>query len=165
MGAEFRALGLDRKKRGRITDETLSFIREAFSAEDDVVVSNSQSFLFRPRPKMPRMWIGGSAPHALARAARFGDGWMPLGDDPEEIGPGSKELFSRFSDAGRGEPEIAAGGELGRAGLQEDLDRLEALSSLGVTEYIHGSRYSDLDSLLRSLEALTSRVEAFRSRS
>ena len=51
MGAEFRAVGIERRHRGRITDETLAFLRNAFDAEDDVTTSNGQPFVFRPRPK------------------------------------------------------------------------------------------------------------------
>ena len=163
MDAEFRAAGVERSKRGRITDESLAFLRDAFGANDDIAVSNGQPFLFRPRPKCPRIWIAGAAPHALARATRFGDGWMPPTDDPKQIGPASKELFSRFADAGRGVPEIAAGGVMGSGSLDQDLDRLHSLAALGVTEYYHGTRYHDLDGLLRSLDTLTSRVEAYRS--
>ena len=164
MDAEFRAVGVQRRHRGRITDETLAFLRDAFDAEDDVTTSNGQPFVFRPRPARPRIWIGGAPPHALDRAARLGDGWMPLNDDPTQIEPASKELRARFADAGRGIPEIAAGGALGRRSAEEDIDRLDALAALGVTEYIHGARYNDLDGFLRSFDSLMERVEAYRAR-
>ena len=164
MDAEFRAVGVERRHRGRITDETLAFFRDAFDAEDDVTTSNGQPFVFRPRPTRPRIWVGGAPPHALDRTARLGDGWMALNDDPAEIEPASKELHARFADAGRGVPEIAAGGELGRGSVPQDLDRLDALAALGVTEYIHGARYDDLDGFLRSFDLLMERVEAYRAR-
>ena len=164
MDAEFRAVGVLRRHRGRITDATLAFLRDAFDAEDDVTTSNGQPFVFRPRPARPRIWIGGAPPHALDRAARLGDGWMPLNDDPTRIEPASKELRARFADAGRGIPEVAAGGALGRRSAEEDMDRLDALAALGVTEYIHGARYNDLDGFLRSFDSLMERIEAYRAR-
>ncbi len=164
MGAEFRAVGIDRRRRGRVTDETLSFLRNAFDADDDVTTANGQPFLFRPRPPRPRIWIGGAAPHALDRAARFGDGWMPMGDNPAKLEPAVQELRARFADAGRGTPQIAAGGALGRVSAEQDMDRLDHLAELGVTEYIHGARYHDLDGFLRSFELLMQRVEAHRAR-
>jgi probable F420-dependent oxidoreductase len=164
MDPEFRAVGVDRHQRGRITDQTLTFLREAFDAEGDIATSNGQPFLFRPNPTRPRIWIGGAAPHALDRAARLGDGWMALNDDPKDIEPASKDLHARFSDAGRGVPEIAAGGALGRGSVDEDMDRLDALDAHGVTEYLHGARYDDLDGFVRSLDLLMERVEAFRTR-
>ena len=164
MDAEFRAVGVPRSQRGRITDQTLEFLGDAFHAKEDVTSSNGQPFVFRPRPRAPRIWIGGAPPHALARAARLGDGWIPIGDDPTKIEPSAKELRARFTDAGRGVPEIAAVGALGRGSIEEELDRLDVLSEIGVTEYIHGARYHDLDGFLRWFDLLMERVEAYRAR-
>lgn len=164
MAAEFRAVGVPRRERGRVTDETLAFLRAAFDAADDVTESNGQPFVFRPNPPRPRIWIGGAAPHALDRAAGLGDGWMPMGDDPAKLAGDAAALRRRFEEAGRGTPEIAAFGALGRNGLAADLERLEALEALGVTEYVQGARYDDLDGFLRSMEPLAERVEAWRAR-
>src|SRR5438132_6415666 len=68
MAAEFRALGIDLGRRGRITDETLGFLDRCFA--DDVVEANGQPFLFRPRPTRPPLFIGGAPPHAFRRAVR-----------------------------------------------------------------------------------------------
>src|SRR5580765_8784182 len=76
MEAEFRAVGVPRNQRGRITDQTLAFLNQCFS--NDVVELNGQPFLFRPRPPRPPIFVGGAAPQALRRAAKFGDGWMPM---------------------------------------------------------------------------------------
>lgn len=164
MAPEFRAVGVDRGQRGRVTDETLRFLRDAFDSEDDVTSSNGQAFVFRPNPPRPRIWIGGAPPHALERAARLGEGWMPMTDDPEKIREPSRELFARFADAGRSEPEIAAFGALGRAPVEAELERLAALEALGVTEYVQGARYDDLDGFRRSFEPLMERVAAWRAR-
>ena len=51
MKAEFRALGVDRSRRGRITDETLDFLQRCFAADE--VEANGQPFLFLPRPERP----------------------------------------------------------------------------------------------------------------
>ena len=164
MAAEFRALGVDLHARGRTTDETLAFLHAAFESENDVTESNGQPFVFRPNPPRPRIWIGGGAPFALERAARWGEGWMPMTDDPERIRANAKELRSRFKEAGREAPEIAAFGAVGRDSLEADLDRLAALEEIGVTEYIQGARYEDLDGFMRSLDPLVERIESFRSR-
>src|SRR5947209_8917288 len=57
MAAEFRALGIDPRRRGPITDQTLTFINRCFAA--DAVEANGQPFLFRPRPPAPPLFIGG----------------------------------------------------------------------------------------------------------
>ena len=67
MEAEFRALGVERRRRGRISDEILAFIRACF--DNDIATANGQPFLFRPRPARPPIYVGGAAPHALRRAA------------------------------------------------------------------------------------------------
>jgi probable F420-dependent oxidoreductase len=161
MKAEFDAVGVDLKARGRIADETLDFINGAFDAPDDEYASNGQPFVFRPRPRKPRIWIGGAAPHALARAARSGVGWMPMSSDPERLAAPIGELRSRFRDLGRNDPEVAVFGALGRDSEGADLDRLAALAELGVTEFIQGARYEDFEGFLRSLEPLVDRRDAF----
>ncbi len=165
MAPEFRALGVERSARGRLADEALAFFRAAFGAADDEVELNGQPFVFRPNPRPPRIWIGGAARHALPRAARFGDGWMPMTDDPEKLAAPIRELRARFEDAGRAAPEVAVMGGLGRRSEAEDLERLEALRALGVTEHVQGARYADLDGFLRAFEPMAERVESHRSRS
>lgn len=77
MEPEFAALGVDRRQRGALSDDMLAFLHECF--EHDEVSLNDQAFLFLPRPQRPPIYIGGSAPHAVERALRFGDGWLPMG--------------------------------------------------------------------------------------
>jgi probable F420-dependent oxidoreductase len=161
MKAEFDAVGVELHSRGRITDETLDFINGAFDAADDEFSSNGQPFVFRPRPQKPRIWIGGAAPHALTRAARSGVGWMPMSSDPERLAAPIGELRARFRDLGRDDPEVAVLGALGHDSEAADLERLTALKELGVTEFIQGARYTDIDGFLRSLEPLAERRDAF----
>jgi len=160
MKAEFRALGVDPRARGRITDETLAFLRDAFEAEDDVLETRGQSFVFRPRPRRPRFWIGGAAPHALVRASRFGDGWMPMTSDPAALAAPLRELRGRFAEAGRGEPLVAVFGALGSDPEAVELGRLQELEALGVSDFIQGGRYDDLDGFRRALAPLLARRDA-----
>ena len=164
MEAEFRAAGRERRERGRASDEVLSFLHGAFDAPGDVAVSNGQAFLFRPNPRKPRIWIGGGAPGALARTLRFGDGWLPMTDDPEKLRAPIAELGDRARAAGRPVPEVAVFGALGRGSRDEELARLAELEALGVTEFIQGARYEDLAGFERALEPLVERREAFRIR-
>jgi probable F420-dependent oxidoreductase len=162
MEAEFRAVNVDRRARGRITDETLRFLHDAFDAEKDEMLSNGQPFVFRPRPPKPRIWIGGAGPHAFARAARSGDGWIAMGNDPERLRRPVAELRARFDDAARPQPEIAVLGAVGHESRQADLDRLAALEGMGVTEFIQGARYDDLDGFLKALDPLVECRDAYR---
>ena len=165
MQAEFRALGIDPRARGRLTDKTLALLRSAFDATDDVVTTNGQPFLFRPRPRRPPIWIGGAPPFALERAARFGDGWMPMSSDPTKLAEPIRELRQRFADAGREAPRVASFGALGHASLEADLESLAALEDLGVSDFIQGARYDDLAGFERALAPLVERRDALSTAS
>jgi alkanesulfonate monooxygenase SsuD/methylene tetrahydromethanopterin reductase-like flavin-dependent oxidoreductase (luciferase family) len=70
MDPEFKALGLSRHTRGSVSDETLAFMNDCFAS--DQVEANGQKLLFKPRPTKPPFLIGGRAPHAIKRAAKYG---------------------------------------------------------------------------------------------
>ena len=155
MDAEFRALGIDRARRGALADEALAFLRRAFDAADDVVEANGQPFLFRPRPPRPPILVGGAPPHALARAARYGDGWLPMGADPDALRAPIAALRERFAAAGRPAPAVVAMGRLPIADPARAREQLAALAAVGVTAVVHGSgRYPDADAFSRDAERL-----------
>ncbi len=104
MEKEFRALGVDPKRRGAITDATLEFLHACFAADE--VEANGQPFLFRPRPKRPPIIVGGAPPHAIRRAVRFGDGWMPTAMHAEGLEAGIASLREGMAAAGRPAPEV-----------------------------------------------------------
>ena len=156
MAAEFRALGVPRERRGALADEALAFLRRCFDSggAGDVVESNGQPFLFRPRPARPPILVGGAAPHALRRAVRFGDGWMPMGADPRKLGPPIAELQRLAAEAGRPPPEVVAMGRLAIDESARAAEQLAELSQIGVTGFLHGERYADAASFARSAERL-----------
>ncbi|HVM97460.1 MAG TPA: TIGR03619 family F420-dependent LLM class oxidoreductase [Candidatus Acidoferrales bacterium] len=85
LQGEFEALGVDYSRRGKLLDEAIDAISEAFATEYPVHAGSQWSFGelgLRPRPvQLPRppIWIGGSTKGALRRAAERGDGWLPQG--------------------------------------------------------------------------------------
>ncbi|MEU8943421.1 LLM class F420-dependent oxidoreductase [Streptomyces goshikiensis] len=88
---EFEVLGIDFARRGALLDETLDALRAALGPEE-YPRFEGELFAFRdlgqlPRPVQPRIpvWVGGSSPAALRRAAVRGDGWLPQGDPRERI--------------------------------------------------------------------------------
>jgi probable F420-dependent oxidoreductase len=152
MEAEFRAVGVESKRRGKITDATLEFLHRCFAA--DVVESNGQPFLFLPRPPRPPIFVGGGAPQALRRAARFGDGWMPGGGDPEQLRPLIAQLRDMMAAAGKRSAEVVL---LTRLPLDDPLRaraRAQAFADAGVTRLVHGSRYADEAEFRRACDAL-----------
>lgn len=155
MDAEFRALGLERRERGRTTDDTLAFLHACFEAgTDDVATSNGQPFLFRPRPPRPPILVGGSGKHALERAARYGEGWFPMQADPAKLAPQIEQLRELFEQAGKPTPRVACFTGVGDD-AEADAARFEALREVGVTDLAIGTgRYSTFDEYRRSLDAL-----------
>jgi probable F420-dependent oxidoreductase len=152
MEPEFRALGVDRRRRGAITDETLAFLRRCFAADE--MEANGQPFLFRPRPRRPPIFVGGAPPHALARAARFGDGWMPIGGEPAHLAPSIERLRALAAEAGRPTPEVVAMTILPLDEPAAARARVAAYADAGVTRIVHAAGRYDLDGFRRAADAL-----------
>lgn len=142
MDAEFRALGVARSRRGRLTDEGLAFIHRCFAADE--VESNGQKFLFLPRPERPPIFIGGGAPHALERTVAYGDGWLPMGGDPEKLRDPIKQLNDLAAKADKPVPQVKLMTALALHEPARALEQVFALREVGVTSLIHGLRYSEL---------------------
>lgn len=152
MEAEFRAVGVPRRAAGRVTDETLAFLQRCFS--EDEVELNGQRFLFRPRPPRPPIFVGGAAPHALRRAAAYGDGWMPIGADLSGIGPTVAELRQRMAAAGKPPPEVVAITALPLDDPAQAHEHIRRLADAGATRVVHGWRYPDATAFADAAAAL-----------
>lgn len=142
MKAEFRALGVPRNRRAGLTDEALAFIRGCFEADE--VEANGQAFLFLPRPLRPPIFIGGAAPHALERAVRFGEGWLPMGGDPKKLREPIERLQELAARAGRAPLEVKLMTTLPLADAGRRIDVVHSLLDAGVTSIIHAARYTAL---------------------
>jgi len=162
MKPEFDALGAEFRRRGAITDETLSVIHHLFSADVPGAYSGSvvkfPSFVFLPRPKRPPIWIGGNGPAAMNRVLRFGDGWHPM-LPASELKAKVEELHARARAAGRGVPEIIV-----RRGLKLDDSaaaraKVAAEREAGATYFILDlGRYPDEMSFGKSVERFMSTI-------
>lgn len=67
---EFEALGVEFGRRGKLTDELITTVREAWS--DDGYRAGD----------IP-IWVGGDSDAGLRRAVRLGDAWHPLRQTPD----------------------------------------------------------------------------------
>jgi probable F420-dependent oxidoreductase len=85
LEGEFAALGVDFTRRGALLDDAIDIVAAAFRDEfpdHDGRVWRVHDVGLRPRPVQrprPPIWVGGSTPAALRRAAARGDGWLPQG--------------------------------------------------------------------------------------
>ena len=154
MEAEFRALGVDRRRRGALTDELLAFLHECFA--NDEVTRNGQRFLFKPRPVRPPFLLGGAAAHAFDRIIAYGDGWMPMTGKPDDLRAAVRELTARTAAAGKPAPQVVPLGGLPLDDLPRARDRLAELSDLGATGLVHAGKYADETDFARMLERLGS---------
>ena len=152
MAAEFNAVGVERKQRGAITDQTLAFFNQAFS--QDEVTSNGQQFLFLPRPTRPKTLIGGGAPHALERAATYGDGWMPAGAEPDDLAPQISALQDKFIAANKSAPEVIPLKAVPLDNTEQAAELLAEYAKIGVTGVCHPGNYESLDGFTEICENL-----------
>lgn len=107
MTEEFAALGIPMRQRGPLTDECIAVMKELWTNPQPSFHSSRWSFSdlrFSPKPlQKPHipLWIGGSSPGALRRAATQGDGWHPTGLSSEEFSMGRREVRELAAAAGR----------------------------------------------------------------
>lgn len=91
---EFKVLGADFERRGRVSDEYLQAIVAAWTAEVARFEGETVSFrdvMVSPRVAQeprPPIWVGGNSRAAVRRAARFADGWIPWELAPEALAAG-----------------------------------------------------------------------------
>ncbi|MDT9692632.1 LLM class F420-dependent oxidoreductase [Streptomyces sp. P9(2023)] len=107
---EFEAVGADFAGRGGVLDETIDALRAALGPEE-YPEHAGERFAFkglgqRPRPAQERVpvWVGGSSPAAVRRAALKGDGWLPQGDPREKLAAQIARLKALRADAGITDP-------------------------------------------------------------
>ncbi len=90
MREEFEALDTEPfDHRGTVTDEYLLACKELWTKENPSFSGKYVQFsdiIFEPKPVQrphPPIWVGGESGPALRRTARLGDGWYPLGTNPD----------------------------------------------------------------------------------
>lgn len=103
---DFVGTGKPTKGRGARTDEAIQIMAELWSTGqssfsgtyyqlDDVRIA--------PQPVQANLplWLGGSAPKAIERTARWGTGWQAGIESPEEIAPVIRAIKSRAQELNR----------------------------------------------------------------
>ncbi|MCX4812964.1 LLM class F420-dependent oxidoreductase [Streptomyces sp. NBC_01239] len=98
---EFEALGVDFDRRGPVLDESIDALRAALGP-DEFPSHHGKLYDFeglgqRPRPAQEHvpLWVGGSSPAAVRRAALKADGWLPQGDPRDRL-PAQIERIRRL---------------------------------------------------------------------
>jgi probable F420-dependent oxidoreductase len=101
---EFEALNVPFARRGAITSEYLEAIKHCWS--NDFATYNGQFISFKnvqtgPQPVRSTglpVWVGGSSPAAIRRAARYGDAWHPYRFSLEWLREQALPMLRKFAD-------------------------------------------------------------------
>jgi alkanesulfonate monooxygenase SsuD/methylene tetrahydromethanopterin reductase-like flavin-dependent oxidoreductase (luciferase family) len=160
MRRELEALGVEKRMRGPISNETLRVLRHLFTnqaaAYDGDLVS-FPPFVFEPQPRCPPIWIGGNGDPAIARVLEFGDGWHPM-LPAQKLKPAVIALKEKLRASGRNEIEIVV-----RRGLR--FDDIAAARERVAIERDAGATYYILDlGRYPSEREFTAQAETFMSK-
>ena len=150
MDEELSATGADPRTRGRRTDETIAAMRslwaEAGPAGADfdgefVTFHHAHSFPKPFRPGGVPLHIGGHSEAAARRAGRLGDGFQPLGLDPEVLAVRLAQMRVAAEAAGR-DPDAV---ELSLSGYLPTLteDEVAAAEAVGAVRLVVSTSMSD----------------------
>lgn len=136
---EFDALGVPYAERGRLTDECLLTLRQAWGAERTIPI-----------------WVGGNSPAAIRRAARFGDAWHPLRVTLEFLAGKADAvpaLAPRIALQLTAAPVTEPGRLAGTGSLEQILDDLGRLRRLGAETVVLDPYHGDPEQTRRPEEA------------
>ncbi len=179
LEAEFAALGVDFTRRGALLDDAIDIVAAAFRDEfpvHDGRVWRVRDLGLRPRPVQrprPPIWVGGSTPAALRRAAARGDGWLPQGTVRDRLPAQIAAIHEHRRRTRAGAPiEIGANSEwlyvgtptfdLGpnaRAGSGESIAAsLRDLHAMGVSHCGVRFRSRSCDELVEQIETFAAQV-------
>lgn len=144
---EFRTLGVDFHRRGRLTDEFCEVFHRLRQQDGDsegwqIGRATYRGSGFQPLPSpLTELWVGGNSAAARRRAARYGSGWQPTGLAPDAVRAGMDEIRALCEAAGRDPGEITAGLRL-RVRVTPETERTElpalfaAYREAGVTDFL-----------------------------
>ncbi|MFD4399513.1 TIGR03619 family F420-dependent LLM class oxidoreductase [Kitasatospora sp. NPDC058478] len=165
---EFDALGVPFAARGRLTDEYLGVLRDAWRPETPGAGMGTGGHA-APTP----VWVGGHSGAAIRRAVRFGDAWHPLRLPlplmrsilAEHSLPGfSPRIALRITEAPVDDPERPAG--VGT--VEQVLDDLDQLRLLGADTVVLDPYHGDPEETRRpraAWQALTTVATHWKDRS
>ena len=104
--AEYEAMGVRKRDRGRRLDEAIVLMRrlwteERVTYESEFVKLTDAAISVRPKQANVPIWIGSRSEAGLRRTGRLGDGWLPTQMTPEEVAAGIARIQEYAAEAGR----------------------------------------------------------------
>ena len=97
LEAEFAAMGVPFRERGRRTDESIALMRalwrdDPVSFPSKYIAAHIADMRMEPKPPPIPIWVGGSSEAALGRAVKLCDGWHGSRLPPDKAAPVIKRL-------------------------------------------------------------------------
>ena len=154
LEAEFNALGVPFKERGRRMDEGIALMKAVWSQDPvsfqtrwiPAVVENMRS---QPQPEVPiPIWIGGSSDAAIARALRL-DGWHGSRVRPEAAADMVKRFRAERPDEGF---TISLRINVNAGNVDDSRAALAAYEAAGVQHVMAAPEDRDIDTYLKTTE-------------
>ncbi len=104
--AEYEAMGVRKKDRGKRLDEAINVMRrlwteDSVTYESEFLKLTDASIGVRPKQANVPIWIGSRSEAGLRRTGRLGDGWLPTQLTPEEVAAGIARINDYAEEAGR----------------------------------------------------------------
>jgi probable F420-dependent oxidoreductase len=145
---EFDAIGVPFDGRGERAESYIEAMRALWTTEKASVHNAHVDFddcISRPAPvngTVPIV-IGGKSPAAIRRAGRLGDGFFPVGNDMDAVGPAIDLMRRSAEEAGRDPATIEITG--GAFGITDEalFAQIDAFAKLGASRVILAARRED----------------------
>lgn len=169
---EYISLGQDFHTRGRRIEEQVELLRQLwtqplvdFAGRWHMVPDAGINPLPVQQP-IP-IWFGGGADAVLRRAARLGDGWMPLAASADDARPALDQLDGYLAEAGRTRSAFGIDARIGYDSGKPDewAKAIEGWRSAGATHLSLGTTGCGFDTPAKHMQALRGFAEAVGFRS
>jgi alkanesulfonate monooxygenase SsuD/methylene tetrahydromethanopterin reductase-like flavin-dependent oxidoreductase (luciferase family) len=138
---EFEALGVPFAGRAQRMEESVAAMRALWSEEQASFVGTTTTFtncFLRPQPpggSIP-VHVGGHSEAAARRAGRIGDGFFPLGVNPEELPALTAVIRASAEEAGRDPAAIEVTMQSTAVGAEEARAEVRTMQQLGVARML-----------------------------
>ena len=146
---EYEAAGLSYDGRGRLLDHTIEVCQLLW--REQTAAYDSDGLTFDKIHMMPKplqaggvpVWVSGTVNgRAMERLAKFGSGWIPWGDDAEDITAGIAKMRAAVSALGRDPSDLGVVGNLmmernpdGEVDIDATMAKAPAMVDAGVTDF------------------------------
>ncbi len=147
---EFEACSVPVEQRGSRTNEALEILHRVWCAPNVSYqgrYTTLNDFSLKPLPQQkprPPIWVSGRKNAAMARAARYAEGWLPYMYTPAQLAASIEKIHSVGADMGRDMSDFQAGlyifgalHEDGERALKMAADRLSTQYAQDFSQLVH----------------------------